>query len=159
MKPKELFKYAVDWMVQKYLNPAFQKGDTLYALAFRKLNDEAQGLAGSKFKSSAWTSAFRYALEGRPKIEILELDSIEMEDHDKVSRFIHIAREKLRRNADFGLSSATHAIAPVINVRSRYAFTGNPTTTIPSRKSQATIQTATKPGAKHPITRNTTPAA
>lgn len=84
LKPKELFKYAVDWMVQKYINPAFQKQDALYDLTFRKLNDEAQGLAGSKFKSSVWTSAFRYALEARPQIEIHELDGIEMEDHDKV---------------------------------------------------------------------------
>lgn len=71
-------------MVQKHINPGFQKRDALYDLTFRKLNDEAQGLAGSKFKSSVWTPAFKYALEARPQIEILELDSIEMEDHDKV---------------------------------------------------------------------------
>lgn len=71
-------------MLQKHINPGFQKRDQLYELTFRKLDDEAQGLAGSKFKSSAWTSAFRYALEARPQIDIAELDAIEMEDHDKV---------------------------------------------------------------------------
>lgn len=72
-------------MLQKRLNPAFQRQDPLYELAFRKLNDEAKGLAGSKFTSSAWTQKFKYALEARPQIEILELDAIEMEDHDKVN--------------------------------------------------------------------------
>lgn len=91
LKPRELFKYAVDWMVQKYINPAFQKRDALYDLTFRKLDDVAQGLAGSKFKSSVWTPAFRYALEARPQMDIHELDAIEMEDHDKVSRPLDLA--------------------------------------------------------------------
>ena len=37
MKPKELFKYAVEWIIQKKINPAFEIKDPLYDLTFRKL--------------------------------------------------------------------------------------------------------------------------
>ena len=67
-KPKELFKYAVEWMVQKKINPAFPINDPLYDLAFRKLDDEVRGLAGSKFTSAAWTPDFTIALKSRPDI-------------------------------------------------------------------------------------------
>lgn len=83
LKPRELWRYAVDWMLQKHINPAFQKRDALYDMTFRKLDDEAQGLAGSKFKSSVWTASFKYALEARPQMDVQELDGIEMDDHDK----------------------------------------------------------------------------
>ncbi|KAI7122525.1 hypothetical protein KC324_g18127, partial [Hortaea werneckii] len=48
-KAKELFKFAVEWMVQKKLNPAFDMQNEIYDLTFRKLDDEVKGLAGSKF--------------------------------------------------------------------------------------------------------------
>ena len=74
MKPKELFVYAVEWMVQKKINPAFSMDDEIYGLTFRKLDDEVKGLAGSKFTSSAWTEEFTFALRARPDIAYEPLD-------------------------------------------------------------------------------------
>ncbi|KAI7020967.1 hypothetical protein D0869_07445 [Hortaea werneckii] len=67
-KAKELFKFAVEWMVQKKLNPAFDMQNEIYDLTFRKLDDEVKGLAGSKFTSSAWTPNFTMAVRSRPEI-------------------------------------------------------------------------------------------
>jgi hypothetical protein len=74
MKPKELFKYAIEWMVQKKINPAFERQDGLYDLTFRKLDDEVRGLAGSKFTSAAWTPQFTVALKSRPDIAYEPID-------------------------------------------------------------------------------------
>lgn len=74
MKAKELFKFAIEWMVQKKLNPAFQTNDEVYGLAFKKLDDEVKGLAGSKFISSAWTPQFMFALRARPEIAFGPID-------------------------------------------------------------------------------------
>jgi hypothetical protein len=74
MAAKELFKYAIDWMVQKKINPGFQMNDGIYKLTFRKLNDETKGLVGSKFVSSAWTSKFASALKARPDIAYAPID-------------------------------------------------------------------------------------
>ncbi|TKA59233.1 hypothetical protein B0A55_11733, partial [Friedmanniomyces simplex] len=73
-KPKELFKHAVEWFVQRKINPGFNMHDELYDLTFRKLDDEVQGLTGSKFKSAAWTPAFTAAITARPEIAIEGLD-------------------------------------------------------------------------------------
>ncbi|KAI6818658.1 hypothetical protein KC365_g11832 [Hortaea werneckii] len=69
-KAKELFKFAVEWMVQKKLNPAFDMQNEIYDLTFRKLDDEVKGLAGSKFTSSAWTPNFTMAVRSRPEIAL-----------------------------------------------------------------------------------------
>jgi len=74
MKSKELFKFAVEWMVQKKINPAFQMDDEIYDLTFRKLSDEVSGLAQSKFVSAAWKPEFTMALRARPDMANLELD-------------------------------------------------------------------------------------
>ncbi|KAK5167735.1 uncharacterized protein LTR77_007434 [Saxophila tyrrhenica] len=66
MRPKELFEFAVEWMVQKKINPAFDSTDEVYELTFRKLNDETKGLVKSKFVSSVWTQEFAIALQARP---------------------------------------------------------------------------------------------
>ncbi|QDS77430.1 hypothetical protein FKW77_006646 [Venturia effusa] len=76
MKGKELFKYAVEWMVQKKLNPAFKSDDEVYDLAFKKLDDEVRGLAGSKFKSSVWQRDFMVSLEGRPEVILTENEGL-----------------------------------------------------------------------------------
>jgi len=73
MKGRDLFKYVVEWMVQKKLNPAFAMDDEIYDLAFKKLDDEVRGLAGSKFTSSAWTRNFTIALQGRPYLAVREI--------------------------------------------------------------------------------------
>lgn len=73
-KPSELFKHAVEWMVQKKINPAFARTDEIYDLTFRKLDDEVAGLAGSKFLSAAWTPQFTMALKARPNIAVEPID-------------------------------------------------------------------------------------
>ncbi|KAK0928616.1 hypothetical protein LTR29_017311 [Friedmanniomyces endolithicus] len=73
-KPKELFKHAVEWFVQRKINPGFNMHDELYDLTFRKLDDEIQGLTSSKFKSAAWTIPFTAAITARPEIAIEALD-------------------------------------------------------------------------------------
>jgi len=80
MSPKELFKHAVEWSIQKKINPAFKKDDGIYNLTFKKLNDEVSGLANSKFRSAAWTPEFTFALNARPQIayEALDSDAVEM---------------------------------------------------------------------------------
>lgn len=72
-KPKELFKYAVEWMVMKKIHPAFNSNDEIYELTFRKLGDEVKGLASSKFTSAAWTSDFTKAINARPELVINEI--------------------------------------------------------------------------------------
>ncbi|KAF2873560.1 hypothetical protein BDV95DRAFT_567267 [Massariosphaeria phaeospora] len=72
-KPRELFKFAVEWMVHKKINPAFAAKDEIYALTFRKLDDEVKGLANSKYSSAAWTTDFTRAIRARPDIEIHEI--------------------------------------------------------------------------------------
>ncbi|OBT87866.1 hypothetical protein VE02_02615 [Pseudogymnoascus sp. 03VT05] len=64
---KEHFKDAIEWMVQKKINPGFNNRDPIYIQAFRKLEPEARGLAQSKFSSSAWTEGFTRALWSRPQ--------------------------------------------------------------------------------------------
>ncbi|GAB7339293.1 hypothetical protein MBLNU457_5946t1 [Dothideomycetes sp. NU457] len=71
---KDLFRYAVEWMVQKKLNPAFLMNDEIYKLTFDKLDDEVTGLAGSKFISAIWTPEFSLALRARPQIGMQLID-------------------------------------------------------------------------------------
>ncbi|CAK1361167.1 hypothetical protein CB0940_03437 [Cercospora beticola] len=68
MKGKELFHFAISWMVQKKINPGPDMNAEIYDLTFRKLDDEVRGLASSKFTSSAWTADFTIALQARPEI-------------------------------------------------------------------------------------------
>jgi hypothetical protein len=72
-KPKELFKYAVEWMVMKKIHPAFNSADEIYELTFRKLGDEVKGLASSKFTSAAWTPDFTKAINARPELIVNEI--------------------------------------------------------------------------------------
>jgi len=74
MKASQLFKWAVDWMVQKRVNPGFSGTDEIYELTFKKLDDEVKGLAGSKFISSAWTQDFLFTLKARPEVAISSID-------------------------------------------------------------------------------------
>ena len=76
---KDLFKYAVEWMVQKRLNPGFALDDEVYNLTFKRLKDEAMGLGSLKHTSAAWTGAFRRALDARPEIAYGPLAKIDRE--------------------------------------------------------------------------------
>ncbi|KAF4553832.1 Hypothetical protein D9617_6g095650 [Elsinoe fawcettii] len=91
MKPKELFQFIVEWMIQKKLNPGFNMTDEIYDLAFKKLDDEVKGLAGSKFESSAWKQEFIYALRARPDIAKGRITGTEYKDKcDACNRSGHI---------------------------------------------------------------------
>lgn len=68
MKPKQLFEFAIEWMCQKRLNPAFAISDDVYTTAFRRLDDFVKGLGGSKYQSSAWGPDFMRAVKARPYI-------------------------------------------------------------------------------------------
>jgi hypothetical protein len=74
MKAKDLWKFAIEWMVQKKINPAFAMDDEIYTLTFQKLDDEVSGLVGSKFASSAWRPDFTIALRSRPEIAYTTID-------------------------------------------------------------------------------------
>lgn len=65
-KPRELFRYAIDFLVQKRLNPAFAASDDIYRVAWQKLDDQVCGLTQSKFSSAAWSRDFHVALHARP---------------------------------------------------------------------------------------------
>ena len=74
MKAKDLWKFAIEWLVQKKINPAFAMDDEIYTLTFQKLDDEVSGLVGSKFESSAWRGEFTIALRSRPEIAYNTID-------------------------------------------------------------------------------------
>lgn len=94
-KPIEHFKDAVEWMVQKKLNPAFTRDDPVYQTAFMKLNDEVKGYSSSRFMSAVWGSEFSRALRARP--EFYELAVPTMFDHkcDACNRSGHPAKYKI----------------------------------------------------------------
>lgn len=71
----EHFKDAVEWMVHNKINPGFPRNDPIYKQAFRKLDDEASGLAKSKFTSTQWTQEFTKAVYARPVLEMLPLQA------------------------------------------------------------------------------------
>ena len=75
-KPLEHFKDVVEWMVHNKLNPAFPRDDTCYQVAFYKLDDQVQGLAGSKFVSAAWGGDFLKALKSRPELAYVEVSGL-----------------------------------------------------------------------------------
>jgi len=95
MKSKELWKFAIEWMVQKKINPAFAMDDEIYELTFKKLDDEVSGLADSKFQSSAWKTDFTTALRARP--EILEnLTDMEQDKCDACNRSRHPVKYRVQ---------------------------------------------------------------
>ena len=93
-KAKAHFKDAVEWMVHKKLNPAFARDDPVYRVAFRKLEDEVKGYAGSKFISAVWTGDFARALKARPEFFEVEIpySSIEYHHCDACNRTNHPAK-------------------------------------------------------------------
>lgn len=74
---KEHFQDAVEWMVHNKLNPAFERENQAYQIAFKRLDDQSKGLVGSTYISSAWTPAFVRALKARPIYIERKLDPLE----------------------------------------------------------------------------------
>lgn len=71
------FKEVLDWLVQRRINPAFDREDQVYQIAWRKINDEVRALANSKFVSSIWKENFQLALRSRPHFECWELSRVD----------------------------------------------------------------------------------
>lgn len=95
-KPLEHFKDAVEWMVHNKLNPAFPRDDTCYEVAFYKLDDYVQGLAGSKFMSAAWGGDFLKALKSRPEVAYVEVSGpLHMEHCAACNKSNHPAKFQL----------------------------------------------------------------
>lgn len=76
-KPKELFKYAIEWMVMKKIHPAFDSQSEVYKITFHKLDDEVKALAGSKFSSSVWTPEFMRSIRARPDMMMNEISGLQ----------------------------------------------------------------------------------
>lgn len=70
---KAHFKDAIEWLVHRKINPAFDRDNEVYVNAWRRLSDEVTGLANSKFVSSVWRPDFYKALRARPYIVQQEL--------------------------------------------------------------------------------------
>lgn len=97
MKPAELFKYAVEWLVQKKINPAFAMSDDVYRMAFHRLDDFVKGMGGSKFQSSIWQPKFSGELLGRPNLEEKRQSSeVIMHGCDACNRTNHPATFEVR---------------------------------------------------------------
>ena len=90
MKPRELFRYAVKWMVQKKINPDFALDDEIYNITFSRLNDFVKGMGGSKYLSSAWTATFTRAIQARPELEA---------NHFAATDFLHDRCDACNRSA------------------------------------------------------------
>ena len=98
-KAKDLFKYAVEWMVQKKINPGFAMNDEIYQLTFIRLKDEAIGLGSLTYTSSAWTASFKHSLEARPELEyheIAKIDRFGLNKCDACNRSGHPATWQVR---------------------------------------------------------------
>lgn len=70
---KAHFRDAVEWLIHRRINPAFERDDEVYRTAWTRLNDEVMGLANSKFISAVWRPEFYRALKARPYFETAEL--------------------------------------------------------------------------------------
>ena len=80
-KPREHFNDVVEWLVHNKLNPAFPREDPSYQVAFLKLDDYVQGLAGSKFISAAWNAEFSKTLKEKPDLAIVEIGDGSLMQH------------------------------------------------------------------------------
>jgi hypothetical protein len=72
-KPRELFVHVIDWLVKNKISPAFDRHDPLWDLAFKKLDGEVKGQAGSRLISAAWNEPFVRTLKARPGLTVVRL--------------------------------------------------------------------------------------
>ena len=72
---KESFAYAVDWFVQRRVNPGFDRRAGVYQDAWKGLDNQMFGLGQSKFSSSAWKAEFYRELAARPLCHMEKLDA------------------------------------------------------------------------------------
>ncbi|KAJ5633847.1 hypothetical protein N7528_001689 [Penicillium herquei] len=95
-KPKDYFRDVVSWMIHNRLDPAFPREDDMYKMAFKKLDDEVNGRAGSQLISSVWNADFRYALLARPHIEITAYPTDDCHACDACKRSGHPASSDMK---------------------------------------------------------------
>lgn len=74
-KLSEHFKDCVEWLVQRRINPGFNKDDPIYVTAFRKIDDDPKGLVNSKLISPVWNAKFIRSLKARPVFSEWEVGS------------------------------------------------------------------------------------
>ena len=96
MKTNQAFEIVVEWMVQKKINPAFDRDAPKYVTAFGRVEDEAKILVGSKFVSSVWKPGFTTALYARPEISVWEEDHALHVNCEACNRTNHPATFKIR---------------------------------------------------------------
>jgi Domain of unknown function (DUF4211) len=94
-KLKDHFSDAVEWMVQNKLNPAFDRNNPVYRVAFQRLNLDAAAYSISKFQSSAWTQDFTRSLNARPEFYKQSITS-SGDDCEACNRRKHPATYKVR---------------------------------------------------------------
>ena len=63
---EQSFKDVVQWMVQKALNPASNRGNPKFGVAFEKFDSRFQTCASSAYGSDAWKNDLTLALKARP---------------------------------------------------------------------------------------------
>ncbi|KAL9596394.1 MAG: hypothetical protein Q9219_005829 [cf. Caloplaca sp. 3 TL-2023] len=94
-KQSEYFKDVVEWMIHNKLNPAFARDDELYSIAKRKVDDTAQGFAGSKFISTAWKVEFAKALRTYPDIARTDVPTMFDQSCEACGRSNHPAKHQI----------------------------------------------------------------
>ncbi|KAH0536635.1 hypothetical protein FGG08_006503 [Glutinoglossum americanum] len=94
-KLKEHFSDAIEWMVHNKLNPAFDRKDPVYRIAFQRLDSEAATYSSSKFESSIWTQDFTRALKARPEFYKTAITSYD-QDCEACNRKKHTATYKVQ---------------------------------------------------------------
>ncbi|KAI9779733.1 MAG: hypothetical protein M1839_007231 [Geoglossum umbratile] len=94
-KLKEHFSDAIEWMVHNKLNPAFDRHDPVYRVAFQRLSSEAATYSSSKFESSAWAQGFTRALRARPEF-CKQSITLSNEDCEACNRKNHTATYKVQ---------------------------------------------------------------
>lgn len=93
---RDCFRDVVEWMVHSKLNPAFRRDDDMYQFAFRKLDDEVVGRAGSQLMSSVWNADFTNTLRARPYMEVTAIDTSDGHSCAACNRSGHPASSELK---------------------------------------------------------------
>ncbi|KAL9033442.1 MAG: hypothetical protein Q9214_007516 [Letrouitia sp. 1 TL-2023] len=94
-KPFESFKDVAEWMIYNKLNPAFERYDPIYKIAFKKLDKEVQGYSDSKFLSAAWNQTFLNALKRHPELSIIDISPRLGHSCEACNRSNHPAKHQL----------------------------------------------------------------
>jgi hypothetical protein len=110
-QPRQCFRDVVEWMVHNKLNPAFERHDDIYQFAFRKLDDEVVGRAGSQLISSVWNTDFCNALRARPYIDVTSFPVSDFYNCAACNRTNHPASSDIRL---FGEPYSEETLEPLV---------------------------------------------